>query len=487
VSGGLGPAALDTVRVVVAVGAVVVLPAGLRLLGDRVVPRSASVAWPVAGAVAAVAVWLPTGSVAALLAVPFAAACLVLAGCGVRVLRGVRGDLSRLGTAVALGTPAVGAAALVAERAGRGLLGFSGDHLVLTVPHMLFAGFGACLVAGLLARASGADRTGSADPASSEPGATRTDRPVAPLRASRTARTAAVATPVGVLVVLAAYFVSDAAELVGALLLTTGLWCAAATAWRLDAPGRARALLRVGAVATGAAMLLATWWALGEATGIAHPGLGWMVATHGLLNAGGFVLCTLLALRLSATGAETGRPAAVAAGGALTYAPVGGTRSGARPDGFRHLAVRHRLLRVADESDRDRVGEALRRWQVHAAAHVDLRGDADRAEPGVRVETRLGVGRWRLVEPCEVVWVTRDGFGYGSLPGHLFRGEEAFTVELDEDGLWFVVVAYSTPAVAWVRALGPLVVVGQRLYLRVLAHGARRVAARRTPAPAVAR
>jgi|GEM_PF-532579 len=465
-SADLAPAALATVRVVVALGAVVVLPTGLRLLGDRVVPRSGTVWWPVVVGLAAVAVWLPTGSVAAFLVLPFAAACAVLAGCGVRVLRGVRDDWLLLGTAVALGTPAVGAAALVAERAGWGLLGFSGDHLTLTVPHMLFAGFGACLVAGLLARTAG-----------------RTTAPAS----SRVARTAAVATPAGVLAVLAAYFVSDAAELVGALLLTVGLWCAAATAWGLSPSGRARTLSRAGAVAAGTAMVLATWWALGEATGLPHPGLGWMVATHGLLNAGGFVLCTLLALRLSMTSEDVDRPAQRAPGGPLTYAPVGGTRSGTRPDGFRHLAVRHRLLRDADESDRDRVGEALRGWQVHAAAHVDVDADADRAEPGVRVVTRLGVGRWRLLEPCEVVWVTSDGFGYGTLPGHLFRGEEAFTVELDEDGLWFVVVAYSRPAVAWVRALGPLVVVGQRLYLRVLAHGARQVAARRSPARAATR
>ena len=49
-------------------------------------------------------------------------------------------------------------------------------------------------------------------------------------------------------------------------------------------------------------------------------------------------------------------------------------------------------------------------------------------------------------------------------------------IEHDDSGdLWFGVTAFSVPAVRWVRLLGPAVVAGQRLYLRLLAHGARRV------------
>ena len=58
-----------------------------------------------------------------------------------------------------------------------------------------------------------------------------------------------------------------------------------------------------------------------------------------------------------------------------------------------------------------------------------------------------------------------------------FRGEEAFAVERDDAGdLWFVATAFSVPDRWWVRLAGPLTVVGQRLYLRVLARGARRMA-----------
>ena len=55
----------------------------------------------------------------------------------------------------------------------------------------------------------------------------------------------------------------------------------------------------------------------------------------------------------------------------------------------------------------------------------------------------FGVGPFRIKAPCEVVWVRpvapddgpqSAGFGYGTLPGHPERGEEAFEVEIDAAG-----------------------------------------------------
>ncbi|WP_171905427.1 YndJ family transporter, partial [Cellulosimicrobium cellulans] len=180
--------------------------------------------------------------------------------------------------------PAVGASALVAERAGWGLLGFSGTYLALTVPHMLYAGFGAALVAGTVAAL-----------------ARRSDRPD-PLAVA-----GAGGVPAGTALVLVGYFVGDVAELVGAVVLALALW---ATAWATlrslvrdgtappVVPPAARTLLAVGAVTVTASMVLAVWWALGEATDLPHPGLDVMAATHGVANALGFVLCSLLAARL---------------------------------------------------------------------------------------------------------------------------------------------------------------------------------------------
>ena len=75
--------------------------------------------------------------------------------------------------------------------------------------------------------------------------------------------------------------------------------------------------------------------------------------------------------------------------------------------------------------------------------------------------------------PCEIVYVldepNRAGFGYGTLPGHVQRGEEAFLVERDQqDRVWFRVTAFSRPA-RWITVLGgPLTIAAQRGYAALL-------------------
>ncbi len=155
------------------------------------------------------------------------------------------------------------------------------------------------------------------------------------------------------------------------------------------------------------------------------------------------------------------------AGGGLGYEPVGWTARAVTPGGFRGLRVRTRLgsgeavFRVAAES--------VMRWRMHRAMGVRIAADAPRAAPGVRVTVELGVGRARVSGPCRVVWAVDGertaGWGYGTLPGHPVRGEEAFRVDRRaDDSVWLTVTAYSRPAVWWIRAGGPLVRVFQRAY-----------------------
>lgn len=468
----LGGAATAAVHLVVGLGATVVVPLGLRLLGPRVVPLPASPAWPLAGLAAAVSVWLPVGPVATVLALPFAVVGAVLAAAGVRVLvrppAPLRARVRRGAVATALVAPGVGAAALVAERAGWGLLGFGGTYLTLTVPHMLFAGFGACLVAGL----------------------------VAGVRGGRTADVAAGAVPVGVLLVLGGYFVSDAAELVGAVVLTAALWCGAAAVLRgssgtpasataTDVDARlAHVLLRLGAVVVVVAMVPALWWAAGEALGLPHPGLDVMVATHGVANALGFVVCTLVGLaalgrRSAATTPAVPPDPVTAAVAGVTYVEVGATLRGERPAGYRCTARRWRVAAHATAEEAAALGDDLMAWRIPSAAGVRVDADGP-VRPGVRVVSRPGLGPLRLAAPCVVVAVDEaachTAFAYGTLPGHPFRGEELFAVERDTDGsVWFVVEAFSRPAVWWARAAWPLVGVGQHVYVWMLARAARRL------------
>ncbi|MEU7064592.1 YndJ family protein [Streptomyces sp. NPDC046161] len=279
------------VNLIVTLGMLYVVPTGLRLI-DRTGFRRTARLWPLLAAPGALCLWLPRGVAATGLAALYAAATLALAArAPVRLLRA----LPRTGTPVpapaeaavltALVSPAVAGSALVAERAGYRLFGFDLDVLALTVPHFHFAGFTAALVAGLVCRATAA---GDAPGAGARPGA--------PL-----ARWAAYSVPTGTLLVLLGYFIGDWAELVGAVVLTTGMWAVALTTWRGIRPGArdrtTRTLLAASAGVLVATMLLALWWATGEATGITHPTLTWMAATHGLGNALGFALCSLLAWR----------------------------------------------------------------------------------------------------------------------------------------------------------------------------------------------
>ncbi|MGW4221252.1 YndJ family transporter [Streptomyces bacillaris] len=190
------------VNVIVMVGMLLVVPAGLRLTGLAELDRIRRL-WPLFAAPGAVALWLPRGPTAAALALCYALGAVLLALHAPR--RALRGrDRSPAGIALltALVTPAVAALALVAERRGHELFGFGLEILALTVPHFHFAGFAAALVAGLVCRVD-------------------------------------------------------------------------------DGPAGRFAALSVPAV--------------GEATGLPHPTLTWMAATHGLGNALGFALCSLLA------------------------------------------------------------------------------------------------------------------------------------------------------------------------------------------------
>ncbi len=169
----------------------------------------------------------------------------------------------------------------------------------------------------------------------------------------------------------------------------------------------------------------------------------------------------------------------------FTYPEVGATRTGGRPAGYRYLTVRHRLSRHAHPvEDLSWLGEQLLAWRVHAAARVRVEADAVAAAPGVRVTTLLGLGPAVLREACEVVWVERGAdrvaFGYGTLPGHAFVGEEMFAVERDAAGdLWWRIEAFSRPASRWLRPVAWAVPAVQRAFAHRLGRGAARLLARR--------
>ncbi|MFF3852778.1 DUF1990 family protein [Micromonospora sp. NPDC002575] len=163
----------------------------------------------------------------------------------------------------------------------------------------------------------------------------------------------------------------------------------------------------------------------------------------------------------------------------LTYPHAGATRGGELPAGWRH--VRHRVPLPAGSFDA--AGAAVLGWRLHRAAGVRIDATAPHAAPGVIVVSRLGVGPLRLAAPCAVVWAADDdrraGFGYGTLPGHPARGEEAFVVERDDAGaVFFEVRAFSRPDRWFMRAAGPAGRAFQRGYAWWLGRTLRRLCAR---------
>ncbi|WP_392839539.1 YndJ family protein [Streptomyces sp. LN500] len=265
------------VDLIVMLGMLVVVPAGLRLTGAPELDRIRRL-WPLFAVPGAVALWLPRGGPATVLAGCYALGAVLLAlHAPLRLLRTVRAAAAHrtaeIALFTALVTPSVAATALVAERSGHALFGFGLGILALTVPHFHFAGFAAALIAGLVCRVA--------------------DGPAGTFAAS--------SVPSGTLLVLIGYFIGDWAELAGAVVLTAGMWTVALLTWRtIRGSGRdrtTRTLFAVSSAVLVATMVLALSWALGEATGLPHPTLTWMAATHGLGNALGFALCSVLAWR----------------------------------------------------------------------------------------------------------------------------------------------------------------------------------------------
>nr|WP_288794390.1 DUF1990 domain-containing protein [uncultured Corynebacterium sp.] len=91
------------------------------------------------------------------------------------------------------------------------------------------------------------------------------------------------------------------------------------------------------------------------------------------------------------------------------------------------------MSRVID-ADFDAAARRLFRWSVQRSGLFRVRPTHEVVELGA--EVTLGLGPWNF--RCRVVDVFyedgRCGFTYGTLPGHLERGEETFTLERLRDG-----------------------------------------------------
>ena len=142
----------------------------------------------------------------------------------------------------------------------------------------------------------------------------------------------------------------------------------------------------------------------------------------------------------------------------LTYDHVGGT-SGVLPDGY-HYLNRQRVIGFG-VTKFDAAAQLLFGWQMHLRSGLQVSSSSARARRDSVVLLRVGTGAFMLSAPCRVVYVVdeadRQGFAYGTLPGHPESGEEAFVIErADDDTVSFSITAFSTPASHLAKFAGPL-------------------------------
>lgn len=147
----------------------------------------------------------------------------------------------------------------------------------------------------------------------------------------------------------------------------------------------------------------------------------------------------------------------------FTYAAVGATAE-TPPVGY--IVDRTRIKLGSGEAVFRLAIAALRGWEQFRLGWVE----AWPKETPIQTGEVVGVmgrafGRW-WVNACRIVYVVDEtgtiskfGFAYGTLPGHVESGEERFLIEWDQrdDGVWYDILAFSRPRHPLIRLAYPIV------------------------------
>jgi len=141
----------------------------------------------------------------------------------------------------------------------------------------------------------------------------------------------------------------------------------------------------------------------------------------------------------------------------FTYQMVGHTADkNAHNQPIRGYKLDHNRVQLGQgQACFERAKAAIRQWQMFDLGWVQIVDSNAQIEVG----TLAGViaksfGFWS-VNVCRIVYtldesaaeMTRFGFGYGTLPAHIERGEERFSVEHHhtDDTVWYDILAFSRP------------------------------------------
>ncbi len=135
----------------------------------------------------------------------------------------------------------------------------------------------------------------------------------------------------------------------------------------------------------------------------------------------------------------------------FSYAEVGAS-AGTPPAGY--VVDRTRIKLGEGELIFRSAIAALRRWEQFRLGWVEAWPPETPIQKGEAVAVMgRALGFWWL-NACRIVYVVDErgpmakfGFAYGTLPGHVERGEERFLVEWsqNDDCVWYDILAFSRP------------------------------------------
>ena len=142
-----------------------------------------------------------------------------------------------------------------------------------------------------------------------------------------------------------------------------------------------------------------------------------------------------------------------------TYEPVGCTKDERPPEGY---AIDHNRQQLGSGAAAfARAVQAVRAWRMFPAPWTAIEPSDAPIETGTTVAVHVRIlGLWWL-NATRIVYTIDEprklGFAYGTLPRHAEMGEERFFVEwLDDDTVWYDVLAYSRPRHILARLAYPL-------------------------------
>ncbi|WZP00589.1 DUF1990 domain-containing protein [Isosphaeraceae bacterium EP7] len=156
----------------------------------------------------------------------------------------------------------------------------------------------------------------------------------------------------------------------------------------------------------------------------------------------------------------------------FSYSAVGATAHDP-PDGF---VLDHRRTKLGEGETVFRSARAaLERWEQFHLGWVEAWPPETPIRPG-EVVAVLGhaIGLWWL-NSCRIAYVVDEsgpiskfGFAYGTLPGHIASGEERFLIEWDrsDDSVWYDILAFSRPDQVLIRLGYPVVRRAQKRFGR---------------------